>query len=272
MKQESNLPEICVLIPYFQNLPGLLKSLESVVYEPEKLSLLLVDDGSEQPLTLADLAALQLPYKINILRLAQNQGITKALNSGLTWIREKSKARYIARLDCGDTCTEERFKAQAKFLEKNPEVALVGSWCLFKSPDSRFSYTYTTPTNHAEIVKELHWRNVFIHPTVMFRQEILAETGLYPEAFPAVEDYAFFMIIASRFQTAILPQFLVTCEINPKGISIQNRRKQLQGRAAVVKAFGNNSILKAAGLLKISLLQLVPYSLILQLKQWQSKR
>src|ERR1700736_2370659 len=88
-----------LLIPFYNNLPGLIRSLKSVVYEPLAYGLLIVDDGSKEILRHEDL----LPYlpqslSLTILRLRENQGITRALNTGLSWLMENGNSRYVARL------------------------------------------------------------------------------------------------------------------------------------------------------------------------------
>jgi len=264
--------EVCVLIPYFQNLGGLKAAVKSISYKPGALAILVVDDGSTIPLKAEDLQKeVQAGLQLFILREPENSGITHALNAGLRFIQDNLTVPYIARLDCGDLCTPARFEKQVEFLQQDPGVALLGSWCIFRKTGSEFSYTYTTPATHPEIVKELYHRNVFIHPTVMFRTEILNEIGCYPEDFPQVEDYAFFMKIADKYKTAILPEFLVTCEINPQGISISRRREQLNGRAKVIRAFGKDPVYLKLGLLRLWLLKQIPYGWILQWKHFFSR-
>ncbi|GAB2533595.1 glycosyltransferase [Rufibacter soli] len=259
--------DVCVLIPSYNNPEGLAKSLRSIAYLPGKLCVLVVDDGSALPVTKQLIRAnLSASYPFHLLRLPQNAGITQALNAGLRWIQDNLTARYIARLDCGDVCHKDRFLQQVRFLDQHPAVGLLGTWCTFQSPDGEVNYSYTTPTAHDAIIREMHSRNVFIHPTVMFRSELVAVIGSYPSTFPHVEDYALFYQMLHRMQGAILNKFLVTCEINANGISMANRAAQLKGRYQVVSAFGNSPWLKRRGLLKLSLLQMVPYSLVLHLK------
>lgn len=265
--------DVCVLIPYYQNLAGLKVAVKSIAYPTGNLVIVVVDDGSSEPLKASDLTHDLGPnLKLFVVRQSQNSGITQALNAGIQFIQTKLRVPFIARLDCGDTCTPDRFEKQMTFLKNNPEVKLLGSWCIFKDPASGFSYTYTTPTEHFDIQKELHYRNVFIHPTVMFRTSILKEIGFYPNEFPEVEDYAFFMRIAEKYKTAILPEFLVCCEINAKGLSISRRQKQLRGRAAVVKSFGKRPLLVKLGLGKLWFLQQIPYNFILRWKAFVSRR
>jgi len=257
-----------LLIPYFNNLPGLIRSLESVVYNPSAYGLLIVDDGSRERLRYEDIA----PYlpgtlSVTILRQTENGGITRALNTGLKWLDGRKECRYVARLDCGDLCMEPRFLRQVAFLDEHPDIDLVGSWCIFKNFATGTSYRYITPTGYKKILRSMHFRNIFIHPTVMWRADVTRKVGVYPEDFPHAEDYGFFYEIISRGEAAIIPEDLVICEINPKGLSLYFRREQLKSRIRVVKQYGKNRVYSLIGIIKLWLLLAIPYNIVLQTKK-----
>src|SRR6202000_3283294 len=96
--EESKDPllDFYLLIPFYNNLPGLLSSLDSVSYPPFSYALLIVDDGSVRALCYEDLAG-HVPSSlfVKILRLPDNKGITRALNEGLQWLEEKGGFRYV---------------------------------------------------------------------------------------------------------------------------------------------------------------------------------
>jgi len=258
-----------LLIPFYNNLPGLIRSLNSINYDPFAYGLLIVDDGSKEILRHEDLHP-HLPQSLSltILRLRENQGITEALNTGLNWLMKNGNCRYVARLDCGDLCMPDRFTRQVAFLDGHPEVSLVGSWCIFKDFRTGDAYRYITPTAHKQILREMHFRNVFIHPTVMWRSDTTKKIGVYPENFPHAEDYGFFYKIISKEEAAVLPTDLVICEINPRGISLKYRREQLKSRMKVVRQYGNNGFFRLLGILKLGILLVIPYTLILKSKKF----
>ncbi|GGK78126.1 glycosyltransferase [Rufibacter glacialis] len=257
--------EVCVLIPCYNNHEGLKASLESISYYPGRLCVVVVDDGSTTPV-LKGIEGNQKDMITHVIRIEKNVGITAALNTGLQWIEDNLVVRYIARLDCADICHQDRFYDQVAFLDQNPEVGLLGTWCKFLDPQSGFSYLYTTPTQHEAILIEMHFRNVFIHPTVMFRAQLLKKTGFYPLNFHLVEDYALFFVMLHQTKGAVLDKVLVTCEINPKGLSISNRRTQLIGRDRVVNEFGIGTIYKWLAKAKLLILRGLPYQFVLFVK------
>jgi glycosyltransferase involved in cell wall biosynthesis len=257
--------DFCVLIPYYNDFDGLVYSINSIVYDKAKFTVLIVDDGSEMLLDRNTLIAhLSTDISIEIIRLPENQGITKALNTGLAWINNQKKFRYVARLDCGDWCYPDRFHEQVNFLEAHPDIHLLGSWCVFQDSGGKVGYEYRTPVAEKDIHREMHFRNVFIHPTVMWRH---GSVSSYPENFPHAEDYGLFYKLMNNQSVAILPRVLVQCRLSVAGLSLRNRKTQLASRARVVQTMARNKILMALGVLKICILKLLPYDFILQIKK-----
>ncbi len=264
-------PDFCLLIPCYNNTEGLVESLNTVEYEEEKYLVVVVDDGSAVALEEKLIrSGLKRPVRFVILTNKKNEGITSSLNKGLDWITTNTTTKYIARLDCGDTCDPERFVKQVQYLDLHHEVILLGSWCRFLDKKKSQGYSYKTPLLHEEIVKEMHFRNVFIHPAVMFRVSVIRENRLrYPVNFMYAEDYAFFWTLINNGQSFILDEFLTICEINGKGISLQNRGKQLRSRIKVVNHFATSFSLKILSYLRMSALFLIPYRIILR---WKGKK
>ena len=113
----------------------------------------------------------------------------------------------------------------------------------------------------------MHFRNIFIHPTVMWRCDAMKDNAQYPDTYPDAEDYGFFYQFLLNGESAIIPEYLVTTEINHKGISLSSRKKQLNSRIKVVKEYGRNRVLRYLGVLKLRLLLIIPYNLVFAAKR-----
>ncbi len=263
--------DFCLLIPCYNNFDGLIASLESVVYPTGNFLIVIVDDGSVEAVTKEKIdKVLSSEKPIVLLQNERNLGITATLNKGLSWIEKNSDAKYIARLDCGDICVPERFVLQVQYMEAHPETGLTGSWCQFEDKSTLEKYIYKTPVEHKDILRTMYFRNVFIHPTVMFRRSLLGQIGYYPEEFELVEDYAFFWKMIKIKHSFVFNKIFVTCEINKSGLSYRNKSKQLIARWKVVKAFGSNLALKITACFRLGVLFLLPKGLILQFKKWRT--
>ncbi|MGZ8539096.1 MAG: glycosyltransferase [Chitinophagaceae bacterium] len=262
--------DFCLLIPCYNNFNGLILSLKSVVYPTGNFIVLVIDDGSNEPVTVERIdKAIDEKKPVVVLQNKKNLGITATLNKGLSWIEENTGAIYIARLDCGDICVPERFRLQVQYMNENPGTGLIGSWCRIIDEETSFTYSYKTPTQHSAIKKAMHFRNVFMHATVMFRTALLKNVGYYPTNFEYAEDYAFFWKLINTRQSFIMDKFLVICELNKKGLSFSNKGKQLFARAKVVRTFGSNLVLKITAYVRLSVLFILPKQIALQFKKWK---
>jgi glycosyltransferase involved in cell wall biosynthesis len=260
--------DFCLLIPCYNNFIGLIESLRSIVYPESRYLMVVVDDGSNDIVT-AEKVIQEIGNEkpVVVLRNNNNEGITSALNKGLSWIEKNIIVRYIARLDCGDTCEARRFVTQVQYMDAHQETGLTGSWCWFAEKETSIKYSYKTPTRHKAIMRAMYFRNIFIHPTVMFRTSLLKKTGYYPEDFEYAEDYAFFWKLIQNNKSFVFDQFFVTCEMNRGGISFKNKNKQLMARWKVVKEFGAGPLLKIAAFIRLRFLVILPKGLLLQLKK-----
>jgi glycosyltransferase involved in cell wall biosynthesis len=200
---------------------GLERSLSSLVPDGAAFEVFVVDDGSEPPLAIpAD-----LPFRVHLHRLPYNQGITKALNAGLEQI-VAAGFTYVARLDAGDLSLPGRFAAQLAFLETHPHHAVVGTHVDVVDEDELLIYVFAPPTDHEDLVRELHYRNPMSHPSVMMRVSALRSCGAYRETYPGGEDYELWLRLARGWRLANLEQVLVRKV--ETSTSITSRRLRLE--------------------------------------------
>lgn len=257
-----------LLIPHYNNPEGLKVSVASIDQE-EQIDVLIVDDGStekhivEQDIANAFIAKGQLYF----VYLEKNKGIEHALNIGLEYITGLKRHAYIARLDSGDYCLGKRFAIQQEFLEQNADIKMVGSNVIAVDTHGNFLYNLIMPENTDVIRNKMFLNAMFIHPTVMFCADILAQTGLYPVNRKSAEDYAFFFIISNKYKTANIQQFLVKIEINPSGISISKRKQQVASRIKVIRDNFYFGFFPVYGLLRNIILYVTPNSIIQFLKK-----
>ena len=112
-------------------------------------------------------------------------GATEALNEGL----KHCSYELVARMDTDDICKPERFAKQVAFMEKHPEVDVVGAWIdEFQGDTSHVSSTRKLPEASEEIVAFGKKRNPMNHPVVMFRKSAVEAVGSYLP-FYLFEDY-----------------------------------------------------------------------------------
>ena len=258
--------EIVILIPHYNNPDGLENSLRSIKFS-SPLDVLIVDDGSiTKPDQSKLIRLLEGKLHLHFLYNKENLGIEHTLNQGLLYIQEHIKRKYIARLDCGDTCAPDRFTKQKDWLDANKDVYLIGSWVEFVDAQGKKIYTYRAPSKHQDIVNNMFLKCSFIHPSVMFRSEALNAIGLYPLNYKAAEDYAFFFKFVKKYKTHIIAEVLTYCELNPKGISRTKRGVQQKSKIKVIIKNWSFSPYFLLGIIRNYIILLLPYSLITKAK------
>lgn len=167
----------------------LFRAVRSLIFQSfPDWELILYDDGSNKDCEKNILEAADLDDRILHIRNDRNQGLAHALNVCI----QHSAGTYIARMDDDDISQPERLERQYRFLDAHPEYQWVGSsaelmdrdgvWGLQKMPE-------------IPLANDFLYNSPYIHPSVMFRREILTESGGYSEAkkYLHCEDYELFM-------------------------------------------------------------------------------
>jgi len=257
--------DIAVLIPVYRNQAGLNRSLESLAEAEGAFDVIIVDDGSPEPIKAPQQLRDDAP--VTLLRVPRNQGIAVALNHGLRHI-SAGGTRYIARLDAGDTAARERFTAQRAFMEANPECGVVSSFIDFVDADRAHLFRYRAPTDHAGIVRRMRFNNCMMHPGAMIRASALKQIGLYREDVPGAEDYELFLRFALRYTLAVLPEVLTQMEYSLTGLSIAGRRRQHWQRLRLqLRYFDPVSPYSFWGVGRTLLTMALPHDIALQFKR-----
>lgn len=226
------MSKLIVLIPHYNNIEELKDSIKSI-QEDIFVDLLIVDDGSQVKPNKHEIEVIYNNGEVFIELLDKNVGIENALNAGLSFIENKNY-KYIGRLDCGDVNLTNKYTRQIAYLEKNPDTYLLGTWAKMVDVDGNFLYTLKHPTSDAEIKNKMYLNSMFVHPTVIFRKEVLQIIGKYPTKYKAAEDYAYFFEISKKLKVENLPEALLVYKIDPNSISSKKRKFQVKNRIKII--------------------------------------
>lgn len=123
--------------------------------------------------------------KLNIVKypLDKNVGLSQALNYGLS----RCQFELVFRMDTDDICNPKRFYRQFEFMNSNPDVDILGSFCENISESGQVLNVRRMPTEHSVILKNI-WACPFIHPSVVFRKNKIMNIGSYNPATPNRQD------------------------------------------------------------------------------------
>jgi hypothetical protein len=225
----STFPKVSVVMPAYNAGQYLAESIASVLRQTfSDLELLIIDDGSTDG-TGDILAAISDP-RVRIASFPNNRGIIAALNEGLSLAR----GEYIARMDADDVCFRRRFEQQVRFLDRHPEVGILGTAMWVQG--RRGHYLYVPEINDDSLKALLPFNCVFAHPTVMMRREVLANAGLaYDTMYKDVEDYGFWLECSKVTRFANLASPLLRYRVHGASLSQAQSAVRLKANRVVFR-------------------------------------
>jgi glycosyltransferase involved in cell wall biosynthesis len=211
----KNEPKVSVVMSVYNSEKYLRESVNSVLNQSfTDFEFVIINDGSTDG-TREILESYNDPRIILIHQ--ENMGLTKSLNKGITLAR----GEYIARQDADDISMLERLEKQLEFLEKNKNVALLGTAAQIIYNRGILLKTTINPCDYASIKNLLKNTNCFIHGSVMFKREVFFELGGYREFFLTSQDYDLWLRFAEKFEVANLLIPLYKFRFNQQSISFK---------------------------------------------------
>ena len=122
-------------------------------------------------------------------------GISYSLNLGV----DVAQGEYVARMDADDLSLPNRFEAQLKELENNPEVSLIGTNISLINNGTVIGRTFL-PNSDKKIRFQLRFKNPIAHPSVIFRKNLVKEVGGYSNSYRC-EDYELWLRLCRHKKT-----------------------------------------------------------------------
>ncbi len=146
---------------------------------------------------------------------------------------QNAKGKYIAILDSDDIALPNRLETQYNFLEKNPDIALVGSGAEIIDENGKTIKIKRVPADFGEIKFRSIFRNLFIHSAVFYRKDPVLALGGYNDSYLHSEDYKLYTDLMDKYKITNIPEVLVKYRKNPKAISIVSSTRKIQLEHAI---------------------------------------
>lgn len=140
---------------------------------------------------------------MNVVKLSENGGLTKALNVGLKQVT----GDLVARMDSDDIADSRRFELQENFLNEHPEIDIVGGSMQEFDDNNECLNIRHYPQTHEEVCKYIVKACPLAHPAVMMRKRIFDEGLRYDERYRMSQDIKlWYDAILSGYRIANLPE------------------------------------------------------------------
>lgn len=167
---------------------------------------------------------------LQVIQLPENIGTGLAKNIGLS----KCTYEIVSIVDTDDISVPERFKLQIEFLEKNPEISIIGGQIIeFMDEIENPTGIREVPLSNNALQKYAKKQSPFNNMTITYRKADILKVGGYQHHL-WMEDYNLFLrVIAEGYKIQNLPDVLVYARIangmhgRRKGLGYIKSEKQL---------------------------------------------
>ena len=263
------LKSLTVLMSVYNGESYLELAIESILQQTfTDFIFLIINDASTDKTRMILEKFAQQDSRIVIINNKQNRGLAYSLARGV----EAATTAWIARMDADDIAMSDRLEKQMNYIEKNPEIDILGGYALDINDSGDILGERKVPICHKNISR-LIWTNPLIHPTVLFRRSAILNIGSYydktRQRIP--EDYhLWFRAAAAGLRFSNLPEPLIYYRFSEENF-IRNNLKFLLAHVLIgwqgcwrVKA----SSLAYLGVTKPLVLSILPPSLRYLVYNW----
>lgn len=213
-------PLVSVLLAVHNGEATLTQCLQSIAQqEYAPLEIIAVDDGSTD--ASAEILRAFAGRTIQISTNQSTQGLTKSLNTALV----RAAGKYIARIDADDVWQPQKIARQVDFMEKNPDVGVLGTW--YTNRTGSKERRVQRPVTHAAITRQAYRLNPFGHSCILARTALIRQVGGYDESIDYGQDYDLWLRLIPHTRFHNLPEYLCTRHV-PRLPNEAKRRAQMK--------------------------------------------
>jgi glycosyltransferase involved in cell wall biosynthesis len=226
MKHTQEKPLISVVMPVHNAGLYLRESIESILNQTYKnIEIIIVDDGSTDD-SWKIIRSYKKQYPTIVRAIRNIKALGKSGDPATNMAIMIAKGKYIAKMDGDDIAHHRRLEKQLNFLEKNPEIFMVGTQATVIDKEGKILGTKNTPLTHEEIYENFFLYSYVIHPTIMFRN---ANKGkkFYDIKYPCFNEYyTFFRLMTEGKRFANLPESLIYYRVHGKNDTLTHTKKK----------------------------------------------
>ncbi len=216
------MSKLTVLMTVYNGQTFLAETMESILNQTYRdFRFLIVDNASTDKSR--DIIRSYNDPRIDLVQLPQNIGQVAALNKGLTLI----DTPLIARMDADDLNAPNRFEQQVEYMEKHPQVGIVGSMVI--AFDGKTENRWPWPCSYDDIKVKLLFECCMPHPSVMMRKSLLDKHNLhYNEEIGHSFDWELWQRAAHCFPVVNLPEYHLRYRLHASNESAKTLHLQRQ--------------------------------------------
>ena len=201
-------PRVSFIVPSFNESHEVIReSLRSVAKQTfADFECIVVDESTDTARAQACESLCKRDSRFVYVKPKVRLGLAASLNLALGMAR----ADWVARFDSDDVCLPERIAMQMDFLEKHPDVDVLGGGLEIMDEEGKSLAFRDYPCEHDVIARKFQFTTPLAHPTVIYRRLVVLEAGGYDPSFRFAEDLDLWLRLLNRkVRFANLPSTVV---------------------------------------------------------------
>lgn len=221
---------VSIVIPSYNHEKYISETIESVLNQTyQNFEIVITDDGSSD--NTVDIIKKFSDSRIKLFVFEENKGACSALNNCII----NSEGKYVACLNSDDVWEPDKLEKQVKFLDENPEAAVVFSKAEIIDENGKkfkdknhfyYSIFEQGNRNNAEWLRYFFLEgNCLCHPSALLRRSIHDEIGLYNENLANLYDLEMWVRICLKHDIHILDEKLTKFRVRDEGANASSGEK-----------------------------------------------
>lgn len=221
MEDRNRQPLVSVIMAIRNGERYMWEAINSILGQTyTNFELILIDDASTDS-TGKIIRNYHIRYseKTKVITLIKQYGAFGAANLAL----KHARGEFIAPMDSDDIAHPQRLEKEVEFLQKNPDVIVVGSQAYLINENGELIGEKIFPTDNKGIYQAFAKVHAIVHPSCMIRRSMLPDKNrLYRDIYGVNDDYFTFFTLFKRGKFVNLPEKLLAYRLHGNNSSLQN--------------------------------------------------
>lgn len=150
-----------------------------------------------------------------LVRASAELNLAEVLNLGLS----HCTAEFVARMDADDVSKPSRLERQLHALRGDHDIAMTASSADIIDGMGHVRGRRLAPTMPSDVLRVMRWKCSVVHPSVMFRREVIARLGGYRATTTNYEDYDLWLRLLESHSIRNVEECLVSYRVHVDQVS-----------------------------------------------------
>jgi len=194
MEYKMSKPIVSVLMGVHNSESFLSSSIKSILLQTfKKFEFIIINDGSDDSSGDIINSFAKKDSRIKVIH-QENKGLTKTLNIAA----QHAQGQYLARQDADDISLPKRLEMQVKYLQKYPDVKVLGTSNYMLDNKGKVINRFLRPSSTELIKKYMSFGNQMCHGSIVMHKDFFVEIKGYDEKCKYSQDYELWLRCLSK--------------------------------------------------------------------------